>query len=198
MAGRMTSTALSTLASGAVEVSETGWRPNRELDYDEWVAVGRDLQRVGRAWQWWIGDWVLYGEKRYGDKYAEAIELTGMEYQTLRNVVSVSRAVELSRRRDNLSWSHHAEVASLDPARQEEWLDRADTEHLTVERLRSALRSSGVRKTQEQPAGDPFRSTITFEHTAVDFEDATEQVKLLARKLEQAGVKVNHKQTKPC
>lgn len=194
----MTGTALATLASSDVEVTETGWRPTRALSRDEWEAVGRDLLRMGRAWQWWVGDWVLYGERRFGETYADAIEMTGMEYQTLRNVVSVSRAVDVSRRRDNLSWSHHAEVAGLEPGQQDEWLERCDTDGLTVERLRSALRSSGARKTVQSPDGQPFRSTITFEHQAVDFDDATEQVKRLARKLEQAGVTVNHKQTRPC
>jgi hypothetical protein len=194
----MTSTALATLATGDVEITETGWRPTRELSRDEWEAVGRDLLRVGRAWQWWVGDWVLYGEKRYGETYAEAIELTGMTWNTLTNVISVARRVEPSRRREHLSWSHHEAIAALDPGEQDEWLQRCDTDGLTVERLRSALRSSGVRKTQEPAAGEPFRSTITFEHQAVDFDEAVEQVKRLARKLEQAGVTVNHKQTKPC
>jgi hypothetical protein len=34
--------------------------------------------------------------------------------------------VELSRRRDKLTWSHHLEVAPLEPATQVEWLDRAE------------------------------------------------------------------------
>jgi hypothetical protein len=34
----------------------------------------------------------------------------------------VSSRVELSRRRDNLSWSHHREVAPLEPAEQDKIL----------------------------------------------------------------------------
>ena len=33
----------------------------------------------------WIGDWLNYGERKWGEKYKEALEKTGYDYQTLRN-----------------------------------------------------------------------------------------------------------------
>ena len=40
----------------------------------------------------------------------------------------VAHKFEISRRRENLSFSHHAEVTALEPAEQDDWLDRAEAE----------------------------------------------------------------------
>ena len=47
--------------------------------------------------------------------YSQALEATEYEEGTLRNDKFISGKFELSRRRENLSHSHHAEVASLEP-----------------------------------------------------------------------------------
>lgn len=60
----------------------------------------------------------LHGERAYGRKYAAALERTGYDYGTLRDAKGVATSVELSRRRDNLTWAHHREVAALGPAEQ--------------------------------------------------------------------------------
>jgi hypothetical protein len=53
---------------------------------------------------------------------------------------NVARSVHFSRRRENLSFSHHQEVASLTPIEQTEWLDKAEDECLTAPQLRSQIR----------------------------------------------------------
>jgi hypothetical protein len=65
--------------------------------------------------------------------------VTGYDRQTLMNMVYVATRFETSRRRENLSWSHHAEVAGLDAAEQERWLERAGADRLTVRELRLEL-----------------------------------------------------------
>jgi len=62
--------------------------------------------------QWWLGDWLNYGERQYGEMYSQAIEEVNLDYGTLRNFKYVSSRIELSRRRDKLSWFHHREVAA--------------------------------------------------------------------------------------
>ena len=91
----------------------TGYVFREDLTYSEWEEIGLSLQMMGKAIQWWIGDWINFGERRYGESYAQAIEVTGYAYGSLRNAAWVASEIELSRRRDNLSWSHHNEVASL-------------------------------------------------------------------------------------
>lgn len=45
---------------------------------------------------------------------------------------------ELSRRRDNLSWSHHREVGGLEPDQQDELLDKAESEDWSIRDMRRA------------------------------------------------------------
>jgi hypothetical protein len=122
-------------------ISSVAWVPNGDLDHPGWIAQGRRLGSIGRCSQWWVGDWLRYGSTRWGEKYAEAAKITGYDPKSLRNIAYIASRYELSRRRDNLSWSHHAELAMLDPAEQDEWLDRASQDRLSVSDLRMELRS---------------------------------------------------------
>jgi hypothetical protein len=112
------------------------------MEYADWVAAGRRMGAVGRASQWWIGDWVRFGTSTWGKKYTEAAKITGYDQQSLRNLAWVASRFDLSRRRDNLSWTHHAEVAALAPDQQDEWLDRATELSLSAADLRVELRGA--------------------------------------------------------
>jgi hypothetical protein len=113
-----------------------------EMDLAEWTAVGRRLGALGRCGQWGIGDWIHYGNAKFGERYARAARITGYDVQTLMNMVYVASRFEISRRRENLTWSHHETVAALHPDEQENWLDRVVALGLSVSDLRLELRSS--------------------------------------------------------
>lgn len=121
-------------------ISETALNLPAGLSFAEWEQAGEKLGRIGRACQWWIGDWLNYGERAYGEKYAQAIEVTGYEEKTLRNLAWVASHVEMSRRRDILSWRHHAEVAALSPPDQEGNLEQAEAEGWSVAELRKQIK----------------------------------------------------------
>jgi len=129
------------------ELKRVGWLPDAELTYEDWLRQGSRLGLAGRSAAWWIGDWLRYGTARYGSKYAAAARTTGYDRQTLMNMVYVATRFDFSRRRENLSWSHHAELTALDVEEQEYWLDRATAERFTVRDLRELLLSG------KQPAG---------------------------------------------
>src|SRR5262249_54246310 len=74
--------------------------------------AARALQRVHEAPQWWLGDWWNAGVK-WGEGQA-VCETVGLHYGTVRNAGVVAGHIQLSRRRDNLSFRHHAEVCVLD------------------------------------------------------------------------------------
>lgn len=128
------------------------------LPVAEWSEIGRKLGRVGNAALWWIADWMSAGEKAYGSTYEEAEAITGFAYQTVANVTRVGRAVETSRRREDLSFSHHAEVAALDGEAQDTWLERAAAEGLSVMQLREQIRG----QRQLPPASPPPIVTLKF------------------------------------
>ncbi len=142
------------------ELAPVGWSAGPELGYDDWLRQGSRLGLAGRNAAWWIGDWLKYGTAQYGTKYSAASRVTGYDRQTLMNMVYVAGRFDFSRRRENLSWSHHAELAAFDVGDQEEWLDHVESERLSVHDLRDELASS------RRPAGrarahaaEPARST---------------------------------------
>lgn len=124
---------------GHVALTPTSWNVNGTLDLGEWAEQGRRLGMIGRGAGWWIGDWLNYGNARYGEKYTRAAKLTGYDVQTLRNMVYVAARFETSRRRDALSWTHHAEVAALSDEEQDTWLERAEKDRLSVRSLREEI-----------------------------------------------------------
>jgi hypothetical protein len=76
------------------------------MSYAEWASAGRQLARLSHGVAWALGDWLIYGQARYGSRYRDALAATQLDYQTLRNYAWVSRSVPLSRRRDTLSFQH--------------------------------------------------------------------------------------------
>jgi signal transduction histidine kinase len=121
-------------------LTRISWTPRRELATTDWLRQGRWLGSLGRAVGWWIGDWLRYGNARYGERYTAAARITGYDQQTLMNMVYVASRVEVARRREALSFSHHAEVAALPAAEQERWLEFAEREGLSVRSLREMVR----------------------------------------------------------
>ncbi len=118
-------------------VSTVGLDLPDDLSFEQWNGIGAALQGVGRSVQWWIGDWLRYGERRYGEMYAQAIEETGRSYDNLRTAKAVAERIQFDRRRSNLSFGHHAEVAFRDDA--DELLDLAEQRDFSVRDLRAEV-----------------------------------------------------------
>lgn len=124
------------------EITATSLSLPAGLPYEEWERVGRLLQSTAKSIRWFIGDWLLHGERAYGEQFVQAVEATGRKVQDIKNMMWVSEHVEKSRRRDSLTWSHHAEVASLTPEEQTAWLDVAEAESLNTRELREHIHSA--------------------------------------------------------
>lgn len=128
------------ISSGKVAFSERGLTIKGKLPYNEWEEIGKSLRQAEGAIQFWIGDWLNYGEQKYGEMYAQALDNTDCEYQTLRNYKYVADRVELSLRKDNLSFNHHATVAPLEPEEQVRW-----------QRFYQVSQHSGSRRSESHP-----------------------------------------------
>ena len=89
-----------------------------------------------------VGDWLNYGDAEYGEMYAQAAATTGLEYASLDHCKVVANSIEFGRRRPNLTWSHHHEVAGLEPDEQDLWLERAEANGWTVKELRASIKGT--------------------------------------------------------
>jgi N6-adenosine-specific RNA methylase IME4 len=132
--------------------TETALALPADLSFEEWEAVGRDLGRIDSARQWWIGDWLNFGERVYGESYAQGMESTGLEYNTLAHYAHVANRVWI--RSQTLSWNHHREIAKLESEAQEVWLVWAEVKEWTVRELRKAIREFYAAEPPELPEGE--------------------------------------------
>ena len=113
------------------------------LSFNEWKEVGKFLKQVEGSVQFWIGDWLNFGKKKYEHgRYNEALKELGYELHSLHQMAWVSDSIECSLRREHLDFSHHKEIASLPSNEQEQWLEKAEEEQLSVRELRTQIKES--------------------------------------------------------
>jgi hypothetical protein len=116
------------------------------------MKIGEGLRLVEGSVQFWIGDWARFGEKNgyYADSktYDEIEEITGYSHQAIKDMKYVAESIPSSRRRDDISFSHHREVASQSEDKQELFLSRAAEEKLSIRELREEIRKES---TTEEP-----------------------------------------------
>jgi hypothetical protein len=136
------------------KIPRTGLQLPYRLPFDAWVDVGKRLAAVVNSSAWCLGDWLVYGEVNFTGRYREAIERTSLDYQTLRNYAWVARKFSLQRRREKLSFGHHAEVAALPEPEQEYWLRKAEelgwSRNQTRHEIRTSLRERNAAGTQQE------------------------------------------------
>ena len=145
----------------------------KELTFAKWNEIGELIVKVANASAWWIGDWVARGQWDFGSQYKEAIEKTGLDYGTLRNYAWVAGKFDLSRRRDKLSFAHHAVVAALSQRDQDQWLDTAERDGLSAKALAAAIAAARANAAGDPPALE--RLTLAFEPDRVArWHDAAE------------------------
>ena len=102
---------LSLLAEFSGTFTEIGWiPPDQVLPYGEWEACFSKVKKVRKAMPWIVGDLMAYGESRYGEDCAQALEAKDYEHGTLSNYKWVCSHWPIEKRRKELSFSHHQEA----------------------------------------------------------------------------------------
>ena len=129
---------------GTARVTSRGLHIPPDVDFDTWAALGSRIAGVASSCAWCLGDWLVFGERAYGKRYRTALGATSLDYQTLRNYAWVARRFPVSRRRDTLSFQHHAEVAALPEPERDLWLRRAERTHWSRNELRRRLRARRI------------------------------------------------------
>src|ERR1051325_2180270 len=81
--------------------TSTGLDIDPDVTYEQWERYGRKLQLADQGIQWALGDWVIFGEGKFKERAAQAVQFTGKKIKTLQNYATVAKAVKKSRRRDS-------------------------------------------------------------------------------------------------
>lgn len=159
-------------------MASSGLQLRPGIDFDTWSAVGDSIIAVTNASAWCLADWLLYGQRAYGQRYKVALARTGLDAQTLRNYAWVARHFPPARRRPKLSFQHHAEVVALDEASQDLWLQRADRFGWSRNELRrqlSAARRPRLAAVDGHPVVLRIETTLDRERRWREAADAAAQ-----------------------
>jgi DNA methylase len=136
-------------------LEERGLAPVGTPTREQWSECLDYLLRLERNIHFWIGDLLVFGERRWGQMYDEMIERTGYEPRTLRTLKWVASSVDIARRRDGLSFAHHQEAAGLSPEQQDIVLAQAQNEGWTREMVRHAVNRLSYERERPNVAVDP-------------------------------------------
>ena len=133
-------------------LTENAYLPAEAMKFEDWQRAGSLLTTMQKSINWWVGDWILHGEKTWPDQFSQAIYLTGKSDVTLRNSAWVCNVFPPEDRNPLLSYTHHFEVASVKSPEERKWLlDQAVEEELSALQLRK-LRNNNVGDAPELPS----------------------------------------------
>lgn len=150
------------------EITPVGIQFTDNMSIDEWTAIGERLEQHDRNLRWAIGDWLVFGSERFGARAAVIADSLSLSTGSVANAASVCRRVPFERRRPELSFSHHEEVAHLDETGQARMLDLAVKEGLSKSVLRSLVHEEEHERKAARPARSTNRETTTEEPAADD------------------------------
>jgi len=120
----------------------------QEIEYDSYESLGAFLGEFKSRVNFYLGDWLIFGEGAFSERWSQACEATGLAEQTLLRIMTVCRKVPPVRRNYRLSWSVHAAVQSLTAHGQKSWLKRAEEHGWGYAELAKAMRAA---RTEERP-----------------------------------------------
>ncbi|MFF4413322.1 LmbU family transcriptional regulator [Streptosporangium sp. NPDC001559] len=148
-------------AESGVHTNQSSLTLPARLPIEEWMHIGQKLNSLNDSVTWWLGDWLVYGQDRYPERYLKAVEETSLDYQTLRNYAWIARKFPPGRRCSDLSMQHHAEVAALTPASQRFWLERAQRGGWSRNELRRRIRSAAIPNAENRLSVSELRLKVS-------------------------------------
>ena len=150
------------------------YKISNSVSYEKWVQLGEMFHTLHRNINWRIGDWLLFGEGRFPDRYSQATHLTGRSDVTMRNCAWVASVYPPEERVYDLSFTHYLEVAGVKETKERHWLlAKAEQEDMSALALR-AFRSGEVRQKPMLPEPE-FKDHIP-ENLQIAIEGFTSQL----------------------
>jgi hypothetical protein len=109
-------------------ITETGLHLPDDYAFTHWIKLGEKFNTVHRDLPWLIGDWLIYGEYNYGERFVQEAERTGKKPSTLVRYRWVARKFPPHRRTPGIAWSIYSDIAGLEEAEQNAILDKVVNE----------------------------------------------------------------------
>lgn len=125
-----------------------------DITFDEWAGLMASTTRMAESVQWWLGDVYLFGEAKFGEEASQALDASGVAFKTIQNYAWVAKAIPAYARVDGVSWSVHAELASLPESERDLLLAKAAENAWTVNETRRELNPPQDRQQAELDADD--------------------------------------------
>lgn len=116
--------------------------------FEEWSNLGRKLCAGARFMNWIIGDWLIEGSERFGDKARdEANTIFRSDVERFDPIIKTCRRFPEHARHQALTFGHHLAVAGIEDHDQaEQLLTMAERDRLTTAALKAQ-----VKVTHRQP-----------------------------------------------
>lgn len=110
--------------------------------FDDWSSVGSILCTQARRMNWAIGDWLIDGSTRFGDKARdEANRIFRSDVERFDPIVKTCRRFPEEKRHAALTFGHHAAVMTVeDDDEAQALLDQAEAQLLTKAALKAKVR----------------------------------------------------------
>ena len=120
------------------ELTGVGWNLPTDMTAEQWAEAGAMLAKLDQSKQWWVGDW--WNAVNYGTGQ-EVCDDVGINYTTAADCGAVAKDFDFTRRRVNLSFSHHKELRPIDDKSvQDRFLDWSENGKKSVRELREQVR----------------------------------------------------------
>ena len=114
-----------------------------DTDFENWKQLTESLiqeehktEHQRQQIQFMIGDALEFGERKFGEAYAQAVDGTIYDPKTLANYARVCKSIPPENRHTKLTFGHHEAVAALPLEVQAEVMDEAEEKKLTVRETR--------------------------------------------------------------
>ena len=166
-----------------VEAGEASLTFPEGISFKEYEKVMKGLGQIADfstlRLPFYIGDAIVFGQSKFPEIYAQAVEFTGLSEGTLYNYAYICRNVSKEIRREKLGIAIHQEVAQIkDQERQSRFLSDAEINGWTKLELRKAIKGEVPTKAlpDKMPdfREDPYRVDI-FEDWYKDNEEKLAQ-----------------------
>ena len=120
----------------------TGWVEPEDMQEEDWINQGATFQVLESALPWVIGDWLNAGQRKYGEKYTQAILVTGKKLEQLKQWCWLANTFALNERYplgSGISYTHHRTVAKLPREERNAWLATAYANGWNSDQLKAEI-----------------------------------------------------------